>query len=451
MKKKFVTLCLAAALAVSTAACGSTESGEAVTETTVAETETAAADTLPAGLDLAGIYQAIIDLQTVPEDEITMLPEDAVELIEIVYPGLFDAGVKNEIYYAAPVTGYACEILLVEAKSADDIPAITAVMQTRIDHAKEDDTEGNAQDWERAQIQTRDAYAAMIVLPDGCTIPDDVFSLTPVSSESTDTDYTLEDVKTASDITSVLQKHECVVTTDQTMDENGNVLTTLKKQYSMGAAGLCTDSTRTLEDETYYAWDFIGVETPGVTCTQANDGSLYMDVYRSSEYQTFAASDWNTFGTADGETFVSCSEQDGAVIVQSRVDYRDVAESYDYNYYYIDPDSGDLLAVFTESLSTTDDSVLSTRQISIEYDNPYEPEIDPTNSILVGDGPTLTVHILENGAETETQTFTVASGTDVTFCSDENFTIYSDEACTNQLYLIGEILEDTTVYVSFES
>ena len=76
------------------------------------------------------------------------------------------------------MTGYACEILLVEV-AEDDVDAAKAILQDRIDSGANDTGyPENAVLWQNnAQIQTQGNCLCMIALPDGCTIPENVFSL----------------------------------------------------------------------------------------------------------------------------------------------------------------------------------------------------------------------------------------------------------------------------------
>lgn len=130
---------------------------------------------LPQNLDLQEVYQAVAAAQTeAGMDELIMYPETAVELIEIYYPGLFDAGTQNEVLYISEAS--ASEIMLVEAKDEKNIPDIKAVLQARIDREKLENAEG----WAGAQVQSKGRYAAMIALPEGYAVPENVFELEPV-------------------------------------------------------------------------------------------------------------------------------------------------------------------------------------------------------------------------------------------------------------------------------
>ena len=76
------------------------------------------------------------------------------------------------------MTGYACEILLVEV-AEDSVDAAKAILQARVDSAANDTGyPENAVLWQsNAQVQVQGNCLCMIALPDGYTIPENVFAL----------------------------------------------------------------------------------------------------------------------------------------------------------------------------------------------------------------------------------------------------------------------------------
>lgn len=130
--------------------------------------------------NLEGIYNAIIAAQ--PEEkqkELILFPETNEDLINSYYEGLKDIELEEKNFYMHPV-GYACEIALVKANSIEDVEKIKNIFEARIqkgiDFAMCD---SESQDfWKRrAEIQTREKYVCLIVLPDGYNIPQEIFSL----------------------------------------------------------------------------------------------------------------------------------------------------------------------------------------------------------------------------------------------------------------------------------
>ncbi len=150
---------------------------EASTEEASAPEENAETDSASEGYDLEAVFQGILDKQENP-DELIFFPTENPDKIAGLYVGLSDIELSQMKFYAPPITGYGCEVMLVEVKNPDDVKAVQDVFQARIDSA----INGGACDasagavWEaNAQIQTSGNYVAMVVLPDGFTVPENVF------------------------------------------------------------------------------------------------------------------------------------------------------------------------------------------------------------------------------------------------------------------------------------
>lgn len=130
--------------------------------------------------NLESVYEYIINFQ--PEDsenQLVFWPETDQELIETYYPGISDISLKQECIYTPAIIGYAQEIALVEVENSDDVDKVKEIFNKRI----EDCTNAVACDpgigeiWERnAVVQVSGNYVAMIVLPDGYVVPENVFA-----------------------------------------------------------------------------------------------------------------------------------------------------------------------------------------------------------------------------------------------------------------------------------
>ncbi|MDY4587287.1 MAG: DUF4358 domain-containing protein [Oscillospiraceae bacterium] len=195
--KKTIFAIIAALTAVTLAGCGSSNessvsggvsSTEAVTSSSKTTTATSAAETEPQEevtqeqtaqeISLSGIYDKIITQQPEPENTV-MFPESSEELINEFYPGLIQLDIKQMALYMPPVTGNACEILLLETVDSGSADKAQKIMSDRVDKAASDTFYADVADvWARnAQVQRSGNRLCMIVLPDGAVIPDDVFSL----------------------------------------------------------------------------------------------------------------------------------------------------------------------------------------------------------------------------------------------------------------------------------
>ena len=131
-------------------------------------------------INLDDVYNAIIYEQ--PEEkreELILFKETNEELINSYYEGLADIKLAEKNIYMHPV-GYACEIALVKANTIEDVEKIKNIFGARIQKGIEVEMCDSASQeiWKtRAEIQTKDKYVCLIVLPDGYNIPKEVFSL----------------------------------------------------------------------------------------------------------------------------------------------------------------------------------------------------------------------------------------------------------------------------------
>lgn len=160
--------------AASTAEDSAAESGSA---TSTAE-DSAPADGEQAAGDLEEVYNKIMAVQTTPDD-IIMFPETNEDYVNGLYPGLLDLDIKNMVFYVPPVTGNACEILLLEAADSNSADKAEKIMQDRVDSAASDTIYPDvAEVWARnAKVERSGNKLCMIVLPDSAVVPDDVFAL----------------------------------------------------------------------------------------------------------------------------------------------------------------------------------------------------------------------------------------------------------------------------------
>ena len=76
-----------------------------------------------------------------------------------------------------PIATHPCEIVLVEVKNAADVQAVVDIFQARIDMGADNTTyPESAAGWAQfAQVHKSGNFVAMIVLPEGYVIPENVF------------------------------------------------------------------------------------------------------------------------------------------------------------------------------------------------------------------------------------------------------------------------------------
>lgn len=130
-------------------------------------------------LDLAAVYENVINAQAAPENAV-MFEENDPGLIEGLYPGLSDVKTAKFALYAPPITGFACELCMVKVEDEADIDTVKKIFQARIDSGAaggQCDAEV-AEIWKNhAEIQEHGKYIAMIALPQDCVIPENIFTM----------------------------------------------------------------------------------------------------------------------------------------------------------------------------------------------------------------------------------------------------------------------------------
>lgn len=191
--KKLTALLTAAVLVTCLSACENKTDNEAISEATPtaeapttesAKTITTEATTEDSSIvqeyDLEALYQAIISAQ--PEEkqgEIFMFPEENPELIEMMYEGLGTLAIEEMVFHVAPVTGFACEVMLIKTQDEAVAQAAYDIFTARIQKGADDTfyPETAALWATNAQAQRKGLYVCMVALPGGCTIPEDVFAL----------------------------------------------------------------------------------------------------------------------------------------------------------------------------------------------------------------------------------------------------------------------------------
>lgn len=161
--KKFMALILAAVCLLCFAGCGE-------------GAESAAPE---AGTPLSTFYQGVLDAQPEGAEVPIMFEESDPALIASFYPGLEEIELSQQAFYMPPVASAACEIVLVEVKNSADVQKVEEIFRARIDRGASDTVyPDNAAGWaSNAQVQKSGNFLCMIVLPDGNTIPENVFKL----------------------------------------------------------------------------------------------------------------------------------------------------------------------------------------------------------------------------------------------------------------------------------
>lgn len=155
MKKKFLALALALTLTLSLAACGGEdapaqdggspevsapgEEGAGSPEASAPEGGENAPSEAQTEIDLTAFYDTLRAENTWPELMSLTEDETMTELLDSYYPGLSEIPAKQCGVYVAAISAAVGEIALVEVENAEDVQAVEAIFQGRIDYQVGDD------------------------------------------------------------------------------------------------------------------------------------------------------------------------------------------------------------------------------------------------------------------------------------------------------------------------
>ena len=156
MMKKLCCIVLTALLVLSLAACGKATPQE----------DSKSVD----------LKQAAEDAIASLGDEVVLFPVEDTAEIESLYPGLTAVETKQLVAYQPPVSGYGCELVMVEVANSADTETVRSILQQRVDNAANDSTyPENAPAWKNnAAVTVNGNYVVMGVLPEGMALPDAV-------------------------------------------------------------------------------------------------------------------------------------------------------------------------------------------------------------------------------------------------------------------------------------
>ena len=159
--KKLLVLFLILVLGVSLVGCGETSKGP------------------EPGTPLNSFYDAVLAAQPESKEALILFEESNPALINSFYPGLEDIALSQQAFYMPPIVTHPCEIVLVEVKDAKNVQAVADIFRARIAQGADNTTyPESAAGWKMyAQVQQSGNFVCMIVLPEGYTVPENVFAL----------------------------------------------------------------------------------------------------------------------------------------------------------------------------------------------------------------------------------------------------------------------------------
>lgn len=269
------------------------------------------------------------------------------------------------------------------------------------------------------------------------------------------TDITLEELYAANNFTALLENHSSLSYTMESYDADDVLISNMKLQYTMFEGKLWYDSEMYINSisETFYVAGYESEDMPGaeyaVIEEEGGDTLYYALISPREEYQKFAS--WGLMVTEEGdnEELLEVSTQDGALIVQSRTNIQDSKQHCD-SLYYVDPDTH-LILYLERTWYSGEGEILNVERYTPVYDEPYKTEqrsmLDITSA---EDLCYLTVVIDPAGDHMEVNPYQFRKGTEVIFQSEKEFTMYSDEECTQEITEIDTTVDEDTVFIKLK-
>ncbi len=249
--------------------------------------------------------------------------------------------------------------------------------------------------------------------------------------------YTPAEIRENNRAETLLTHHSALTYTRTFADGEGNVSGTVCEQFTLSGGFLQTSSAYADETGTviYSQQGYADNTYPGATYGLSSDGGRYMTLYPNDETYESLCDTWLAVDE-DGmtETVTGTSEQDGAVIVTARTDYRDEADVYEITLYYVDPETDDLLYMEATSYNTQDDSVAAVVQTQISYDDPVTFEDKPFETVIT-DSDYCEVSLIVDPQQDDMTVswYPVAHGTQLSFAPISDYTLYADEELTQEI------------------
>lgn len=251
--------------------------------------------------------------------------------------------------------------------------------------------------------------------------------------------YTMDDIRAANTVEAILQRHDSFQYTVGifTQDNADAPDSSYRGQYyrENGLLQMDREFPAGAERGTYYEQGFADENYSGALYALSGDGEATLTLYPQDDYEPSLTALW-TVGHVETvrEEVTETSMQDDAVIVTTRTDYQDVSDLYAVSYYYLDPQTDDLLYWEDNAYSAADDSLIVSTRTSFIYDSLFTPEVRPADAILADtDYCETNLIVAPMQDEMEVHWYPVAHGTLVQFQSLGGYTLYSDEELTQTL------------------
>ena len=259
----------------------------------------------------------------------------------------------------------------------------------------------------------------------------------------------METLRAANDPLEVLKNHRTVVIDMESQSASGDVTASGEILYRRDSAGALEMDSRTHylgdQDSWAYAMAYSAGEDPlypgsGTAGAYYNDdeSGVCMTCFPAEEYEAEVARRLPPIyqgALSDGETVTGCAEQDGALVVTTMTKIAELNSASETEY-YIDPETNLLLAMVITDYDSAEDGAAAagTTRWNWTYDGDYRMDWEyPHFGGNDADNTCeLTIVIDPGRTDEEIQNFGVAQGTMEDFDSETPYTVYMDEALTEE-------------------
>ena len=169
--KKWICMLLAAMTVLSLAACGGNQNTQQ--ENGTQQNDVQQQENVQQNEQTVDLKQAAEDAIATLGDELPLFPVEDADELEGLYPGLAAVETKQIVAYQPPVSGFGCELVMVEVASAADAETVRGILQQRVDSMANDTTyPENTPAWKNnSAVTVNGNYVVMGVLPEGVTLP----------------------------------------------------------------------------------------------------------------------------------------------------------------------------------------------------------------------------------------------------------------------------------------
>lgn len=270
-----------------------------------------------------------------------------------------------------------------------------------------------------------------------------------------DPNVSLEELYAANDLRELAKAHQSLSYTLESYDAQEHLESTVKGQFTFRDGRILFDSEMTGLEESlsYITCD----ESDGVTGAEYSyyppdsDSSCYLTIYPADEYPDIMAGRWmsNEKGLERKEELFDTSTQDGAILLQSRTTFTDIAEYYE-TLYYVQPETN-LLLYKEDVWYNSEGEKLSVDRYRPVYDESYEDENTAMKMVTEGNDLCHLTVVLESGTQDEkVSEYDVRKGTMIFFESRKPYKVSSSGDMVVEISEISTNEDEVTIRATLE-